>query len=537
MQINNMPRGIFPHALCRRKALLFFAACLQIVSWQSLAATQAGADACAALSQKALSGLEVVSAEVVKKGEFTVPAGPGPMALLQTLTGINAGGQTTLAPNPAFCRVKAIQRPSADSEIRLEVWLPMDNWNGKFMGTGNFSWGGYFMYPVMLSGLEKGYATASTDTGHDEGNPLQKGGKFITGHPEKLTDYAWRAHHLMAVDAKTIIRAFFGQGPERSYWIGCSLGGLEGLIEAKNFPEDYDGMVIGAPPNPLLNFNAAQLWPMWLVNQHPEMDIPREKLALLHNAVIKQCASPVGQAQGFIEEPDKCQLEPKQLLCKNGDSANCLTAAQVTLMENIYRGPVDPQTGEVIFQGPAKGSELEIDDYLRKPHQTALDLFRYAVYQNPDWDWKKFDWRKDVAHSQAVLNGRLQVDANLRPFFQRGGKMLMFIGWNDFHNPLDLINYYNDVVANAGKANNDFLRLFVIPGMAHCHSGDGCDTFNKIDALDDWFEKNKAPDVIKALRVKNNQVVRSRPICAYPQTAKYSGTGDINIAESFVCSK
>ncbi|QGY32781.1 tannase/feruloyl esterase family alpha/beta hydrolase [Pantoea cypripedii] len=492
---------------------------------------------CDNLVKQAFPGMEILSAEIVKKGQFKIPDGPGPMALLEKITGINAAGQTTLATNPDFCRVSVLQRPTADSEIKMEVWLPLRNWNGKFMGTGNFSWGGYFMYPVMLSGLEKGYATASTDNGHDEGNPAQKGGRFILGHPEKFTDYAWRAHHLMARDAKTIIKAFFGQAPERSYWIGCSLGGIEGLIEAKNFPEDYDGMVVGAPPNPLLNFNAAQLWPMWLVNKHPEMNLTRQQLERVHQAVLKQCASPVGQKQGFVEEPDKCGFEPKQLMCKPGEKGDCLTAPQVSLMEAIYRGPTDPQTGERIFQGPAKGSELEIDDYLRQPHQTALDLFRYAVYQNPQWDWKNFDWHKDIVNAKNVLNGRLGVDTNLKPFFKRGGKILMFIGWNDFHNPQDAVAYYNGLIEHSGKQVNDYLRLFINPGMAHCHSGDGCDTFNKIDALNDWFEHDKAPVQITALRVVEGKVVRSRPLCAYPQKSRYLGKGDINLASSFSCVK
>lgn len=492
---------------------------------------------CDAMAKIALPDARITAAEVVQKGQFKTPAGPGPQALLQTLTGIHAYGQVKLGPNPAFCRITATATPTSDSSINIEVWLPLKGWNGKFLGTGNFAWGGYFMYPVMLSGLEKGYATASTDTGHDEGNPQQKGGSFIVGHPEKLIDYAYRAHHLMAVNSKLIIDKFYGKHQDKSYWIGCSLGGLEGLIEAKRYPSDYDGMVIGAPPNPLLYFNAAQLWPVWLVHQHPEMKMSNEKFALVHNAVLKSCASPVGQKQGFVDEPNKCAFEPKQLLCKGGDNKDCLTAPQVSLMEKIYTGPVNPKTGKVIFQGPAKGSELEMIDFASQPHQTSLDLFRYAVYKNPAWDWTKFDWDKDISQSEKTLGTLLQSDAELKPFFDHGGKMLMYIGWNDFHNPHDLINYYQRMLKNAGPDHAESARLFVVPGMAHCHSGDGCDTFNKLGALDAWMTQNRLPERMVASRVVDGKVVRTRPVCAWPEVAHYKGKGDINDAASFQCVK
>lgn len=490
---------------------------------------------CEELFKSGFTDAKIISVEKVRAGKFKIPDSPGPMAELEKLSGINAEGQAKLGPNPEFCRVKAKMTPTSDSDINVEVWLPLKDWNGKLLTAGNFSWGGYFMYPVMMSGLEKGYATASTDTGHNDDLPDQTGGKFIIGHPEKLVDYSYRAHHLLSVNAKEIIRKFYGKAPDKSYWLGCSLGGIEGLIEAQNFPEDYDGMVIGAPPNPLLNFNAAQLWPIWLVNQNPAMKMTKAKFELVHNTVLTQCATATGQQQGFVEEPEKCTFEPKQLLCKTEDNDSCLTQDQVTFMEKVYQGPVNPKTGDVIFKGPAKGSELEFMSFAEAPNKRALDLFKYAVFENENWDWRTLDWDKDIQFAKNKLNGKLGAGTNLKGFFERGGKMIMFIGWNDYHNPLDLIEYYKKIIGESVNTENDPARLFISPGMAHCQGGDGCDTFNKIGALDKWVEQGIAPERLVASRVEEGKVVRTRPLCAWPKVAVYNGKGNNKDAASFEC--
>lgn len=519
---------------CCYKQLLNFTMSIGLLLF-SATTFSAENNSCEHLVKSGFPDAKILSVETIDTGKFNIPDGPGPMKELMKLSGINAEGQEKLGPNPAFCRVKPNMQPTKDSDINIEVWLPLKGWNGKLLSAGNFSWGGYFMYPVMMSGLEKGYATASTDTGHNDDNPAQTGGKFIPGHPEKLVDYAWRAHHLMAVNAKEIIRAFYGRLPYKSYWIGCSLGGIEGLIEAQNYPEDYDGMVIGAPPNPLLNFNAAQLWPMWLINKNPAMKMSPEKFKLVHSAVLKQCATSIGQEQGFVEQPDKCSFEPKQLLCKTGDNSNCLTQDQVVFMEQLYRGPVNPRTGEVIFKGPAKGSELEFMSFAQAPNQRALDLFKYAVYEDENWDWKTLDWDKGIDFAKNKLNGKLRAGTNLKGFFDRGGKMIMFIGWNDYHNPLDLIAYYQQMLKTSASPSTDPARLFISPGMAHCQGGDGCDTFNKIGALDKWVEQGIAPERLDASRVEDQKVVRTRPLCAWPKVAVYRGQGDVKSAASFDC--
>lgn len=285
------------------------------------------------------------------------------------------------------------------------------------------------MYPAMLAGLEQGYATAATDTGHDSSTEEGKGGQFALGHPEKLIDYAWRADHLMTVHAKELIKAYYGKPASRAYWIGCSLGGLEGLIEARRFPDDYDGIVAGAPPNPLVKFNAAQLWPGWLLGRHRDVNMTKAKLEMVSKAALKACATPIGLKQGFIDDPQHCDFEPEQLQCKGTETADCLTAGQVELMQQLYRGPINPRTGEVIFPGVAKGNENLLGDFVDgQAFPVALDLFKYAAFQDPDWDWTTMDWDKTVNEAVNRLGPLLHVDSNLTAFFDRGAKLLLYVG-------------------------------------------------------------------------------------------------------------
>lgn len=438
---------------------------------------------------------------------------------------------------PAACRVAGIIRPSPDSAIRFEVRMPQTGWNGKFLGIGNFGWGGALMLSSMPDGLARGYAVASNDTGHDSAAPEGQGGRFILGHPEKLVDYAYRANHLMTVHAKAIVKAFYGRGPEHAYWIGCSLGGLQGLIEAKRYPDDYDGIVAGAPPNPLVDFNAAQLWPGWLVRRHPSWKMSKVKFEMVNDAVIKACAGPVGRRQGLIEEPDRCGFEPRRLLCKGVENPGCLTAGQVRLMELIYRGPADPRTGRVIFPGPAKGSEAELPVFADDaPFVNALDLFRFAAFGDAGWDGKTIDWARDIARARARVGPLLGVDANLKPFFDRGGKLLLYIGGNDYHNPKELIGYYQSLRRHAGSKGGDAVRLFTLPGVGHCTGGAGCDAFDKLGAIDAWVTTGTPPARLVASRVENGKVRRTRPICSHPRTARYKGSGDPDDAASFVCA-
>jgi feruloyl esterase len=373
----------------------------------------------------------------------------------------------------------------------------------------------------------------NTDAGY-EGN----GAEFIPGHPEKLIDYSYRANHEMTLKAKALIAAFYGTGPRRSFFIGCSLGSLQALMEAKRFPGDYDGIVAGAAMTPITVFNAVQVWPGWLVHQNPSRFIPTPKYALIHQAAIKACAGPVGQREGFIEAPDKCQFDPVVLQCKAADGPDCLTAPQVDLMRQIYAGPLDQRTKKPIFPGPARGGELQLPAFANTaPFSNALNLFKYAVHQNPDWDWKTMDIYKDIALANQVLGPIMNVDANLKPFFDRGGKLMLYIGWTDYHNPLQTIDYYQAVLKNGGSKAANSLRLFNVPGMDHCSGGAGCDSFDKVQAIRDWVETGKAPDQLPSSKLINGNVVRTRPLCAYPTVAQYTESGSMDDALNFRCAQ
>lgn len=500
----------------------------------AVAAGAGAASPCSSLARAALPDATITRAESVASGQYQL----SPQSQrLGAQPGMNITGQASLPENPEFCRVAVTLKPSADSVIKMEVWLPQSGWNGKLLTAGNFGWGGALMYAPMLSALAAGYATASTDTGHDSNAPDGGGGAFALGHPEKLVDYAYRADHELTTTAKALIKAFYGRDPAHSYWIGCSLGGLEGLIEARRYPNDYDGIVAGAPPNPLARFNALQLWPSWLINQDPSRLIPPQKYARVHQAVLESCASPLGRKDGVVDEPDKCRFDPAQLQCKGQDAPDCLTAAQVYLLQQTYIGPRNPRTGELIFPGPARGSELEMYPFANgKEPRIALDLFRYAAFQDAAWNWKTMDWDREMAAAIDRIGPLLHVDSELKPFFEHGGKLLMYIGWNDYHNPEQLIEYYKSVTKSSGAGAGNSLRLFTIPGMNHCAGGAGCDTFDKLGAIDDWVARGRAPGRIPASRIEAGKVVRTRPLCAYPEVARYKGAGSTDDAANFSCA-
>jgi feruloyl esterase len=413
----------------------------------------------------------------------------------------------------------------------MEVWLPLSGWNGKFVGVANFGTGGVLQYRHMIQPLSSGYALAANDTGHSGG-----GGEFAVGHPEKMIDYAYRADHEMTLRAKEIVVKFFGRAPSRSIWIGCSLGGVEALIEAKRYPQDYDGIVAGAPPNPFPLFNAEQIWGAWLNFKHPEGAIPATKFAMVHQAALKACGTPVGLAQGFIEDPEHCGFDPGVLLCKGGDAADCLTVPQVERMRQLYAGPLDPRTHKVIFPGPAVGAENELVMSASQPVRPAVDLYRYLVYQDPNWDWKSMDYAASVDKAVKELSPLLAVDADLSAFLDRGGKLMLYVGWTEGHNANDLAKYYQAVLKHVGptKANN--VRLFLVPGMNHCGGGAGCDTFEKVGVVDQWVESGKAPEQILSSKLSGGRTVRTRPLCAYPAVAKYTGAGSMDDAGSFHCA-
>ena len=499
-----------------------FAATMAAVGTAFAPAAQAAAS-CESLASLALPNAAITSVQTVAAGAFTPPGG--------------RGAPPAAASVPAFCRVAATLKPSSDSDIKVEVWLPSSGWNGKFQGVGNGGWTGSINYGAMSQALRSGYAAASTDTGHEGGS-----GQFALGHPEKLIDFGWRAVHEMTVQAKSVVNAFYGSAPQRSYWVGCSSGGKQGLKEAQKFPEDYDGIVAGAPANYWTHLVTQSLWVAQATLKDPASTIPREKYTAIHDAALAQCDANDGVRDGVIEDPARCQFDPKKLLCANGDGPSCLTAPQVVAVQRIYAPATNPRTGQEIFPGLAIGSEKGWAALAGGPQPLSIadDHYKFVVFKNPDWDFRTLDFDRDLELADRIDRdfGLNANDPNLEAFAARGGKILMYHGWNDqLISPANSINYLTSVESAIGGPANaaEVIRLFMVPGMTHCAGGDGTSSFDMLKALEQWVEERQPPVRIIASRFENEKPVRTRPLCPYPQVARYAGTGSTDEAANFSC--
>jgi feruloyl esterase len=456
-----------------------------------------------------------------------------------------AGAQrsATFKELPAFCRVAATLRPSTDSDIGIEVWMPLANWNGKFQGVGNGGLAGSITYTAgsggiergMAEALKRGYATASTDTGH-VGNTAAP----FLGHPEKLVDFAYRSVHEMTIAAKAILNAFYDTNPKFSYWNGCSSGGRQALTEAQRFPADYDGIIAGAPP---ISQTRLVTWSTYVGQaalKEPQNVIPSSKYPMIHRAVMNACDAVDGLRDGLIGDPTRCRFDFKTLACRGEDSPSCLTSAQVESAQKLTNPVVHPKSGETIYPGLALGSELGWATRIGgpEPHFFGTDYFKYVFYENPNWDWRTFDLESAVTLADAAEYRMLNATSpDLRTFKQRGGKLLLYHGWSDqnFSAP-STIGYYESVRDTVGAGQvGEWLRLFLAPGMAHCGGGEGPNVFDPLAALEQWVEKGRAPTAIAASHHIDGKLDRTRPLCPYPQVAKHRGAGSIDEAVNFTC--
>jgi feruloyl esterase len=487
------------------------------------------ASSCDSLSSMTLPNATITLARDVEAGAFAPPVLPSaavPQAAGQAFRGL-----------PAFCRVAATLKPSDDSDIKIEVWMPAFGWNGKFEAVGNGGWAGVISYPAMAAALRRGYAAASTDTGH-----AGSGGSFAFNHPEKLVDFAYRAVHEMTMQAKAIVNKHYGGAPRLSYWNGCSTGGRQGLKEAQMFPADYDGIIAGAPANYMTHLSAQSLWISQAVLKDSASFIPREKLAAIHKAVLDACDALDGVTDGVLEDPQRCHFDPKSMQCAGANAPTCLTAPQVEAARRIYAPARNPRTGAEIFPGMEPGSEMGWAGLAGPaPFAVSNDHYRFIVFKNPSWDFKTLDFDKDVALADAQDAGLLNaIDPDLKAFVSRGGKLLMYHGWADqLIAPRNTVNYYTSVAKAMGGADRvaDAIRLFMVPGMAHCAGGDGTSTFDSVEALEQWVEQKKTPTQISASHVTNGVPDRTRPLCPYPMIASYNGEGSTDDAANFVCKE
>jgi feruloyl esterase len=494
---------------------------LALVVALAVPALPAKAASCESLSSIALKGGMISAAESVAAGAFQQPGGRGGAAF---------------ASLPAFCRIAATLKPTGDSEIKIEVWLPASNWNGALESVGNGAWAGTIGYPAMATALGAGYAAASTDTGHAGGSVT-----FVVDHPEKVIDFAYRAVHEMTVAAKAITAGYYGQAPKHSYFNGCSTGGRQALTEAQRYPGDYDGVVSGDPDLDASRIHEAQLFAGWVAHRDaaPASDpsyIPPAKYAALHAAALGSCDALDGVKDGVIEDPTKCHFDPQFLLCKDADAPTCLTAPQVETAKQIYAGT---HAGKANLWGLEPGSETGWASLSGpQPLGIALETYQYLVYKDPKWDYHGLDPAKDVPAADKAIGPMMNAsDPDLRPFFSHGGKLLMYHGWADPGiPPMFSVEYYKNVVEKVGqKKAPEEIRLFMVPGMGHCGGGDGPSTFNAMESLSQWVEKGKAPDQIPASHATRGQVDRTRLLCPYPQTAVYKGSGNTDDAANFSC--
>ncbi|HEX5229187.1 MAG TPA: tannase/feruloyl esterase family alpha/beta hydrolase [Bryobacteraceae bacterium] len=495
-------------------------------------ASSMDAASCDSIAKLAFPDASITLAQSVAAGELSLEA---------RNQADGAGGPPTrpteaiMKTLPAFCRVAATLKPSADSDIKMEVWLPESNWNHKYQAVGNGGWAGTINYAAMAGALHDGYATSSTDTGHSS-----SGGSFALGHPEKLVDFGWRSEHEMTVKSKAVIKAFYGDPPKYSYWIGCSSGGKQGLKEAQQFPDDFDGIVAGAPVLNWVHRSIEDLWIAQAALKDPASHIPMEKYPLIHQAAIAACDAQDGLKDGLISNPPGCQFDPAELECKGEETATCLTHPQVQAARAIYAPALNPRTGEKISPGFERGSELGWRAFAGgpAPFSAANDHFKFVVFQNPNWDWRTFDLVADAARADEIDHGTVNAtDADLKPFAKHG-KMILYHGWTDTNiTPRATVDYFEKVTDNMGGAAKtaQSVRLFMIPGMNHCGGGEGPNVFNMTGMLEHWVEDGKAPDQVLATHITSGKPDRTRPLCPYPQTARYNGSGDPNDAANFVC--
>jgi feruloyl esterase len=454
------------------------------------------------------------------------PAGAAPTA--------RGRGASTL---PAHCRVAVVLTPSSDSHIEMELWMPAENWNGKFLAVGNGGWAGNIETAAMATALSRGYATASNDTGHNRS--AGPDGAFALGHPEKVVDFGYRAMHEMAVKSKALVQAFYRQAPRLSYYQGCSTGGRQGLSEAQRYPEDFDAIIAGAPVYNQTRLHAAQMSMYIDMLKEPASILSNAKKNAVANAVQGACDELDGVKDGLISKPQQCRFDPNVLLCRAGDADTCLTAAQVQTAKKAY-GPITLKSGELVYPPHSFGYETgwRMMTAGGTPPSLPGDSFRILGHQDPNWDLLSFKLDDDLA--LALKNGGNDIDAinpDLAKFKARGGKLILYHGWADpGPAPENTINYVTAVNTRVGGDNSDWMRLFLLPGVGHCGGGNGPDQADYLTALEKWREGGTAPAQIVASRNRGGQADMTRPLCPYPQVAKYSGTGDTNDAKNFVCS-
>jgi feruloyl esterase len=493
----------------------------------TIAAVPSGAQsACEKLLSARFPNITIISAAAVPGGPFAPPAGNS-------------------VEVPAFCRVVAV----AEKEVRFELWLPFQ-WNSKLLSVGNGGLAGTISYSPMVKSLQLGYATSSTDTGHVGVNTND--GEWALNHYDRIVNFADRGIHLMAEADKVILATFYGAPAAHAYFNGCSQGGHEALIEAQRYPEDYDGIIAGDPANYWTHhYVGGHLWNG--IATDGDAYIPAAKVPIIADAVNAACDELDGVKDGVLSDPRRCHFDPAKLLCADSDTTSCLTAPQVGAVAKIWSG-LKSADGHQIWPGLAPGGEAGPGGWANWITGSApgngghlklgIPFFRFMLFDDPEWDYHTFRFQasdgfdSDIAYLDTKLGTLFDaINPDLSAFKSRGGKMIQYHGWSDPDiTPLNSINYYESVEKTMGPGTKDFYVLYMVPGMQHCSGGPGATTFDMIAPLDNWASHGNAPRSIIASKSANGQLIRTRPLCPYPQEARWKGTGSTDDAANFVCA-
>ncbi|MGD0841510.1 MAG: tannase/feruloyl esterase family alpha/beta hydrolase [Candidatus Acidiferrales bacterium] len=446
---------------------------------------------------------------------------------------------------PEYCRVDAYVATPGNS-VPFRLGLPAA-WNEKFLFVGVGGFAGTI--PSIDSGLLRGYATAGTDTGHQA--KASTDATWAYHNLPKEIDYGYRGTHVTAVAAKLITEKFYGERPREAYFDGCSNGGRQALMEVQRYPADFNGVIAG-DPSFLLDGQLNRIWGYQALLSDADHYIPAAKLSLLSSAITAECDGKDGLVDGLIDDPRACGFDAATLLCKSGDAATCLTAGQVDSFTKLTAGPADAAGKQIVpgftlgdEDGPGGWDQWVVGTSATQPDGEGFNymtnFLRYLAFpdnQNPNYDYRTFNFATDLPLLAKATQILRPGDPNLNPFRTMGGKLLMYHGWADpALSPLTTIDYFDDVVAASGgeKAADSFVRFFTVPGMHHCSGGPGPNTFDTLSALEQWVERSAAPDKIIATHRTNGVADRTRPLCPYPQVARYTGTGSDDDAANFVC--
>jgi feruloyl esterase len=461
-----------------------------------------------------------------------------PEATFESVDQVPAGPFSVVPPGgfaaetvqlPEHCRVRIIVTP----HITVEVWLPSARWNGRFQGVGGGGLAGVISYAALASALQAGYAAASTDTGHVGSTDAL----WAIGRPDLLVDYGHRAIHEMTLKANAVVEAFYGRPAERAYFTGCSTGGRQGLMEAQRYPDDYDGILAGAPAINISIFHAAQVWAAQHMLVDPDRYISAEQYAAINRFILDHWDARDGAEDGLLEDPRRVVVDFEGVRMAAG-----LTDHQVDALKALYAGPMNA-AGEQVYPGLMPGGETQWQPLVGgpRPFPIAPAIYGHMVFEDPNWDWRSFTYDRDLAAAKAKLGDVMDaMDPDLSRFKARGGKLILYHGWSDFGISPEATRRYYDMVVTAmgGRAATEaFARLFLLPGVGHCRGGTGPDTFDGLGALVDWVEKGIAPERIVASQTVNGQVVRTRPLCPYPRVARWNGKGSLDDASSFDCQE